>query len=237
MVGIAPVALPGFAAEARSGRDLKGPLLDALSYLAVMLWPALILLALLAHPVVMILLGAQWVDAVPIVQILSIAALSSLPLPLAFPVLSALGQVKQSARVGLLVVPATAAILAIAAPFGLIAVASSFLFIISFQAYLILRMMKQHIGFKWHELSAALAKSASAALISAAPATAIIAANGFSFEIPIAAGIGIGLTLIPSWLAATWFVGHPVWSEIRKIAGPLIERIAGRGLPQGGERR
>jgi O-antigen/teichoic acid export membrane protein len=235
MVGIVPVALPGFAAEARSGRDLKAPLLNALSYLAVFLWPALITLALLAHPAVMILLGDQWLGAVPIVQILSIAAMASLPLPLAFPVLSAVGQVKKSAQVGLFVVPVTAAILAIAAPFGLVAVASSFFLIIPFQAWLILRMMKQHIPFQWRELFAALSKSASVALIGAAPAAAIIVAKGFSFELSIPAAIGIGLLTIPSWLAGTWFTAHPAWHEIRSLAAPLVERIAGRALPQEGK--
>ncbi len=235
MVGIVPVALPGFAAEARSGRDLKGPLLNALSYLAVFLWPALILLTLLAHPAVMILLGKQWLQAVPIMQILSIAALASLPLPLTFPVLSAVGQVKKSAQIGLLTVPASAAILAFTAQFGLEAVACSFLLLIPFQAYLILRMMKQHIDFQWRELFAALSKSVAVTLISIAPAAAIIAANGFSFAISIPAGIGIGLLMIPSWLTATRLVRHPVWSEIRNVADPLIERFAGRGLSQAGK--
>jgi O-antigen/teichoic acid export membrane protein len=226
MVGIMPVALPGFAAEARSGRDLKAPLLDALSYLAVVLWPALILLALLAYPAVMILLGEGWIEAVPIVQILSIAALASLPLPLAFPVLSAVGQVKKSAKLGLLLVPINAVVLAAAAPYGIHAVASTYCLLMPFQAYMILRMMKQHIVFGWRELFAALSRSAAIAVISTAPAAAIVAANGFSFAMPVPAAIAIGLMTIPSWLAAAWVVGHPVWHEIRSITASLIARDA-----------
>lgn len=236
MVGIVPVALPGFAAEARSERDLKGPLLDALSYLAIFLWPALILLTLLAYPAVIILLGDRWLDAVPIIQILSIAALASLPLPLAFPVFSAIGQIKRSAHVGLITVPATAAILAIAAHFGLIAATCSFLLIIPFQSYLILRIMKRYITFRWRELFVALSKSATATFISISPVLAIIAANGFSFTMPVPAGIGIAVMMIPSWLGAVWFVAHPVWPEIKSIVLPLIERFSSKILSQEGRR-
>ncbi len=231
MVGVMPVALPGFAAEARSGKDLKAPLLNAMSLMAVFLWPALILLALLAYPAVMLLLGDQWTDAAPIVQILSIASLASLPLPLAFPVLSAVGQVRPIALAGLVIVPVCAAVLGLAARYGLYAVAASFLLLMPFQAFAVLRIMKRHIPFGWLELAAALGKSAAVTLFAAAPPCVAFALGGFSFAISIPAGIGIGLLMAPGWLIGVMAVRHPVLNEIRLAAGVIAGRFGAPRLP------
>jgi O-antigen/teichoic acid export membrane protein len=232
MVGIVPVALPGFAAEARSGRDLKTPLLNALSFIAVFLWPALLLLALVAQPAVLIVLGNQWLDAIPIVQILSIAGLASVPMPLTFPVLSAVGRVKEAALIGLIIVPVSALVLALSANFGLYAVTASFLFLTPFQAATILWLMRRYIPFAWHELGSALTKSAAVTVVSVIPPAIAIAANGFSLEISIPAGLGIGMLMVIGWLFGVWWFQHMVLDEIRLASGAVVRKL-GICLPKG----
>jgi hypothetical protein len=54
-------------------------------------WPALLVLAILAHPIVHITLGQAWDEACPLVQILSVAADFCLPDIVTFAVLVAMG--------------------------------------------------------------------------------------------------------------------------------------------------
>ena len=68
--------------EIRQGNDLKRAYLQALSHITVVHWPALLLLAVLAQPIVMVLMGQQWTQIVPLVQIISIACLFWFPMVL-----------------------------------------------------------------------------------------------------------------------------------------------------------
>ena len=71
LAGIQPVVQPMMSERARVGRSLKDGFLTALSYSALLLWPACLVIALLAHPIVLVLLGSPWLEAVPLIQILS----------------------------------------------------------------------------------------------------------------------------------------------------------------------
>ncbi len=57
------VILPMFAAERRDGRALAPTYLASIGNISVVLWPVALLLALIAQPVVLVLLGAQWLPA------------------------------------------------------------------------------------------------------------------------------------------------------------------------------
>jgi O-antigen/teichoic acid export membrane protein len=86
LAGIGAVALPAFSDRARHGRGLKTAYLAALRLLTAVQWPALILLAIMADPVVSLLFGSQWRDAIPIVQIFALALMLNFPTSLNYPV-------------------------------------------------------------------------------------------------------------------------------------------------------
>ena len=85
------VAFPALAAETRQGRSLKDPYLRALGYITVFFWPALVLLAILAYPAVLLLLGDQWLSVIPLLQVMALAGLAWFPVMLTTPVLMAVG--------------------------------------------------------------------------------------------------------------------------------------------------
>ena len=62
LTSVFSVAFPALAAEVRAGRSLKEPYLRSLGFITVFYWPAQVLLALLAYPVVMLFLGPQWLE-------------------------------------------------------------------------------------------------------------------------------------------------------------------------------
>ena len=85
------VAFPALAAEIRNGANLKEHYLRALGLIAVLYWPAhWIVLALLAYPVVRVVMGQQWLAVVPLPR------LSPLPISAWFPV--GLGRVDPASR-------------------------------------------------------------------------------------------------------------------------------------------
>jgi hypothetical protein len=85
------IALPEFSRQVRDGRDLKASYLNTLSLVTAVHWPAMIMLALLAEPVVVSVMGHQWMDVVPLVRIYCPALTLAVPIGLQYAVLSAAG--------------------------------------------------------------------------------------------------------------------------------------------------
>ncbi len=72
---INPVILPALSKALRDNTSAARVYLDKVDYLAAVCWPAFGAMAVLAEPIVGVLLGPQWVDAVGPVRILTLAGL------------------------------------------------------------------------------------------------------------------------------------------------------------------
>ncbi|GGA53533.1 sugar transporter [Nitratireductor aestuarii] len=218
--GAGAVILPAFAAEVRKGRDLKAPYLMALEIVSGILWPALCLLAILAEPVVIIVLGNQWLEAVPLVRIIAFALIFSLGFDLNYPILVSLGAVRDMFLRTLIVAPISVLITFMAAFIGLKAVAYSLFIIMPFQALVSLYFIRKHINVPWNELAKSLQPSLVVALCGASAAFAMTLAvplNGIAI-LPIFLCISSGLA---GWLFGLWLTAHPLTEEIRHILGWL----------------
>lgn len=93
LAGVGAVALPTFSAQARHGRALKTTYLSAMEHVTAVHWPALILLAATADPIVSLLFGPRWHDMVATVQIFALAQSFSSPTPLNYPIQVAVGAI------------------------------------------------------------------------------------------------------------------------------------------------
>lgn len=222
--GAMPVILPAFATEARQGRSLKGPYLKALELVTALQWPALITIALLAYPVVDILLGHQWLAVVPLVQIMAIATLFSFSFELNYPVLVSTGAVSDIFRRALIVFPISAAIVAIASFISLHAVAWSLMLAIPFQAFVSLHIVCRRISMSWADVCTALWRSSLVTAATAAGPVMVIVATGFRLDLSIWQGIIAGCLAAPGWLLGLWSTRHPLLDELLKTL-PL-RRIA-----------
>ena len=230
MTGLAPVLLPAFASEARAGGNLKAAFLNAVSLLSAAYWPAYLLVAMLAHPAVLILVGSQWISIVPAVQILAVALLFSFGF-LISPVLLATGALRQIVTISLITVPTTAIVNAIAAIFGVKAIMLSMLITVPFYNFVALTFLQRIIGFTWGEFFGALRKSAVVALFAIFPPALAVAWQNFNLEISIERGVGLGLLSILSWLVGIFVLRHPFADELTGILTALRARLGGRGLP------
>ncbi len=70
--GVEPTVLPAMAAALRSGTPPGRLLATKYDLLATICWPAFLGIALLAEPLVIVLLGRDWLDAVAAVRVLAI---------------------------------------------------------------------------------------------------------------------------------------------------------------------
>ncbi|MBS7542944.1 lipopolysaccharide biosynthesis protein [Ancylobacter oerskovii] len=221
--GLMPVALPALANEARAGRSLASAYLTATAYITAVQWPSLLLLACLAHPAVLILLGGQWVSIVPLVQIISLGLLACFPTVLAYPLLAAAGGIRHAMIAALFGLVTSVSLALFASQWGLTGLAFGMVATVSLQACLSLYLIRLYAPFRLGELARALRRSAVAAAASGAVPAAAVALNGFDFAFSIPEGIAIGIGAVIAWIAAIRWSGHALAAEI-----DLVVEMAGR---------
>jgi O-antigen/teichoic acid export membrane protein len=212
--GLASVALSAFSASVRDGADLKANYLRAVTFITGVQWPCLAILSMLAHPIVGILLGAQWQAVAPLVSIMAAALMFNFSVNLTASVLIAAGAVRLAFLTYLIVVPASALIVGLAARYGLIAVAWSNFLVVPLEMLVALHFTRRAIPFRLRELFTALLPSALVTLCAIAGPWLVIAAHGWRFDLSFVE------TVLACGLAAVgWFIGlllarHPLYDEL-----------------------
>ena len=226
--GIIAVALPAFSARAREAGSLKAPYLRGVSYITAVMWPAQVIVAILAHPIILVLLGSQWTGAVPVVQIVALAFMFAFSAELNYPVLIAMGAIRATFTRALIAWPISTVALCLGAFVGLKAMALSLLFAVPFQAVVSIFAVQNCIELKWSEIFAALKGSILVTLITAAGPLAVVASAGLRFDLSIPAGLGAGMLAAVGWLLGLWLTRHPLAQEIANSATLLRASLANR---------
>jgi O-antigen/teichoic acid export membrane protein len=216
LTSVFSVAFPALAVEIRNGRSLQEPYLRGLGYITVFYWPALVLLALLADPVVSLFLGAQWRSVTPLLQVMAVAGLAWFPVLLTSPVLLAVGANRDRVLADLLGRSVSAVILCASASFGIMAMAVSKLVTLPFQMVVSFCFVRRHIRFRWRELGVAVWKSAVVTVGSAAGPLCVVALSDSGFDLSMRATTLAVLLAVPGWLATVLAVRHPVLLELSK---------------------
>jgi hypothetical protein len=185
LTSVLNVAFPAFAEEVRNERGLKEPYLRALGALTVFYWPAVAMIALLAHPIVSLLLGEQWLIVVPVLQVIAVAYLAWFPDYLTTPLLLAVGANRDRALVLLLTCPLAAVVLCSAAYFGIMAMAMAQLVTVPYMMFVALYFVRRHVAFRWREVGAALWRSAIVLATSAAGPIGVVVFTDRGCALPI----------------------------------------------------
>lgn len=212
-----PVVLPAMAMHSRQGGNLKTSYLRGHTLMSSIQWPTLMMLALLASPVVAILLGSQWTETPPLVRIIALATMALAPAFMTFPVLVSVGRIRDTLWSSLICLPPSILAVIVAAHISLTAVAGSLLVIAPFQMFVALIFIRRAIGITWTELAEASTRSvlltAGTAFI---PALIIlISPRGLDLSMPetvfAVAGGAVG------WLTTVFLTGHPIKTEVTAI--------------------
>jgi O-antigen/teichoic acid export membrane protein len=225
LAGVGAVALPALAQQVREGGSLRHGYFRAIELITAALWPALILLALLAGPIVDVLLGRQWQEIVPLVQILAVALLFSFPATLTYPVMVAAGSIRYMPPFVVVQSVVLLGTLTIVGQQGLRAAAFSMLLIVPFNSLLSLLLVRLVVGFCWIDFAYALRKSAVCAALSAAgPAIATLATRRLP-DMPLATAALAVLLAICGWLGGLWLTRHPLLGEVVGVAAAARARL------------
>jgi O-antigen/teichoic acid export membrane protein len=222
---ILAIALPEFSRQVRDGGDLKDSYFNTLSLVTVVQWPAMIMLALLAEPVVVSVLGHQWLDVVPLVRIYCPALMLAVPIGLQFAVLSALDRIHLLPR--LLAMQTTGMIVALAltASHGLQAAAWSMYAVFAASSLLSLLAVRSGIVFRWRDLAACLAPSAVVVLAATIGPLAIFL-SAPSMTPSVSAAVVATATI--GWIIGLYVSSHPMWNEVVNAATVATRAISGR---------
>ena len=214
--GVASVVLPVFSTQARAGQDLKATYLHAIRLITGVQWPALVTLALLAHPTVALVLGDRWLAIVPIVRILAASLFFAFAFELNYPLLIALGAVRDTLTRGLVAWPVSAAILIIASPWGMEGMAFGMLLAVPFQALVSFWFVRRRVQLAWSEIAMAAAVSLPAALGAALGPVIMGVVNGFRLDMGTAQAACAAALAIPGWALGLYLTRHPLLAEMAR---------------------
>ena len=216
-----PVIMPAIVARRQAGEDLKVVYLESIQLLSVAQWPFLVFIAFMARPIIAIWLGPTWLEIVPLVRLLCIANMALFAACLSYPVLVAVGSVRDALISSFISLPPSLLVVLGASFFGVQAVAGAALLTLPFQAAVAIYFISRHLRFGLKDLVQALMRSV---LVTAATAfglavcTALMAAGLLT---PLA-----GLALATCAAAFCWWLGllltgHPLLHQLHQAVAGL----------------
>ncbi|MEP6546411.1 MAG: oligosaccharide flippase family protein [Gammaproteobacteria bacterium] len=224
LAGVSAVALPAFAKEAREGRSVRGSYLRAIELLTAAQWPSLILLALLAHPLVAILLGSQWPAAAPLVQIFAVALMFAFPIVLHYAMVVSVGAIRYMPVIMVLQGICSIGALTLAARHGLYVAALSTLVILPCNGIIAVGIARHFLKFRWMDLFAASRKSLVVTVLCALGPALILFAHGDP-QLGFPATVLAAATAALGWLSGLRLTRHPLLDEILRFAGAVRFRL------------
>lgn len=225
-----PVVLPVMAERARSGGDLKDSYLRGHSLMSAIQWPMLIMLALLADPVVRLLLGPQWGEATPLVRMIAMANMALAPAFMTFPVLVTAGRIRDTLLSSLISLPPSILIVIGAAHISLNAVAASLLVVAPMQMLIALLFIRRAIGMRWSELFRASRASLAMAAGTAALPVLIIALLPNGLLLGWGEAALVVLAGATGWIITLFWVKHPIRHELLAVWRMLSAKAGATSL-------
>ena len=221
--GLGAVALPAFSQQVRKGNTLKESYLGAIAHITGLQWPALVSLALLAHPVVLLLLGSQWLETVPLIEVICVALLFYFPIGLNNPLLVAVGAIRLLPLLVFFQAIISLGALALAARYGLRAAVLSMLLSVPLNVFLSVLLVRHYVCFAWSELWHAMHKSAAVTVISAAgPLAVAIGSLGRRLDLSIGSAALASALALFGWLFGVWATRHPLWPEVQRARCKIL---------------
>jgi O-antigen/teichoic acid export membrane protein len=226
-----PVIMPAIFAQTKAGGNLKHIYLDAIALLTVVQWPFLTFMAIMAQPIISTWLGPTWLEIVPLVRMMCIGYLSLFVACLTYPVLVAVGSVRDALMSSLISLPPSLLVIFIASFFGVQAVAASAILTLPFQAAVAIYFVSRHLDIGWRDLFRATFKSGIVTLVSSVGVAICAVMVQYQVLGPV---VGLGLACISAavcWLLTMVVTEHPLLTRLQLAATGLFEmpflRLAG----------
>ena len=218
---VMPVAMSAFAKQNREQQDIKLGYLRSVSMMTVIAWPFFGLLGLMALPVTRILYGDQWDAAVPVTQLLCIAAAINALGSLSGSIFLSLGLIKQRLFNETIIQTSRIIMIVIAARYGIEAVAATQIATYAIAISLIQVQLMWAIELSVFELISTVARSFFVTTTSLIVPVLVFLFSDFgagSLWMPLllaCAGAAVG------WLVAVVKTDHPITQEVFRACSAL----------------
>jgi len=218
---VAAVCLPWFAKQSRENGNYVEPFLQATAYVTAFGWSFCVTVVCLADPVIRLLYGDQWGEAVDLARLLSIAMAFTVPAALCQTALLSSGAVSSIARVTLANAALTIILVAFGAFQGLIGVGFAIVVAAAMTAALWLRTTTTRLNLPWLRMLNTFGKSALVAISTGiSPAIAVWLFGWHPNEITLSLIVGGGGGAI-LFLAAVMIFHHPLRDEVINVLTKL----------------
>lgn len=216
--GLSSVFFAHFAQLMRAKQALGRAYLDLVACYTSIMWPAMLLLSLLAGPIVTLLYGAGWQEAAQALRWVALSELLffALPLHTEVPVIS--GHLRELLIRNVVDTVVALACLVLLVRFGLAAAAAARLVYAVIWFFIYFGLMRRIVGFSARALFGAHARSAACALAAVLPVAALTDGGRVLTPATATAAALAGGSL---WLATLALLDHPTWGELRRLAGTL----------------
>lgn len=215
MSAIWPVVLPVAAEHRRQGRDLAPLYLRQIAYLSVVAWPFFAIVAVLAEPLVRIVLGPTWLETVGPVRILALGGIALPFLATTAPYFAALDMVGRVLPVQATVQALRVVLVAAGAYVSLELACAALVLTEAAAAWGVQRVLRPALGYETRDLLRALA-------LGLLPVAACVAGAALALHqagpVPPVAAVAIAFAAgAPLWLVALLLVRHPLAQEVRRL--------------------
>jgi O-antigen/teichoic acid export membrane protein len=220
--GLASVFFSHFAQLVRAKKTLDQPYLDLVGCYTSVLWPAMLLLSLLATPIVTLIYGEGWGEAAQALRWVALSELLFFALPLHTEVPLISGHLRELLIRNLIDTAAALICLICLVRFGLEAAAAARLVYAVIWYIIYIGMMRRIVGFAGRALALMYARSAVGTLAACLPVILLVRDGGLlSLRTAMASILGIAL-----WVVALALTNHPTWREISRALGDLRLSLA-----------
>jgi O-antigen/teichoic acid export membrane protein len=214
---VAAVCLPWFARISREQGGYSEPFLKATAYVTAFGWSFCLAIICLAHPVIRLLYGDQWDQAVDLARLLAVAMAFTVPAALCQTALLSSGAVTSIARVTVVSSVQSVALVALGATQGLVGVGLAMTAAAVVTATIWLRTTARHVGVPWRLLFVTFRKSAGVAVCAAfGPAMALWQFGLYPATMvpPLLLG---GLGGLLGFVASIMLLKHPLREEFMVV--------------------
>lgn len=225
-----PVIMPVIVARRQAGDDLKAVYLEAIELLSAAHWPFLIFVAIMARPIIAIWLGETWLEVVPLVRLLCIANMALFAACLSYPMLVAVGSVRDALVSSFISLPPSLLVIFAASFFGVQAVAASAVLTLPFQAAVAIYFIGRHLGLKPTDITRTLMKSGIVTVVTAfgtSGCAALTEAGMLTSLGGLASGLGVAALC---WWLGLLMTGHPLLHHLH-VAAAGLARVAPKLRP------
>jgi O-antigen/teichoic acid export membrane protein len=214
---VVAVCLPWFAKQSREQGTFVEPFIKATSYVTALGWSFCLAMIFLAQPVVRVLYGDQWDQAVDLARVLAFAIALNVPASLCGTALLSTGAVDRIAKLTVICSLQSIFVVALGASQGLMGLGVAMIVSAGVTSVVWLRATSKHIGFRLRDTQQALRQSATVALSAAiGPAIAFWIYGPYPevFLMPLLIG---GMGGLSGFVVGIMLSGHPLQVEIMKI--------------------